>query len=257
MESSPKGIITLSQTIVRSKNTRQDYIRGLRHGIPIALGYLSVSFSFGIAAVSQGLDWWTALLISMTNLTSAGQVAGLGIIVSNGTFVEMALAQFVINLRYALMSLSLSQKLSPRFTTFHRAITGFGITDEIFAMASGQPGEVEPAYLYGLITLPFVGWSMGTLLGGLAGTLLPTMLCAVLGLAIYGMFIAIIIPPARDCVGVCAVVLLAAGLSCALRYIPLFSGISSGFAIIICAIAASLFGAVVFPRKTEEREGDQ
>ncbi len=242
----------MPQNIVRRDRTRQNFIRGLRHGIPIALGYLSVSFSFGIAAVSQGLDWWTALFISMTNLTSAGQVAGLGIIVAGGTFVEMALAQLVINLRYALMSLSLSQKLSARFTTLHRAVAGFGITDEIFAVASGQPGEVEPAYMYGLITLPFLGWSCGTLLGGLAGTLLPELLCAVLGLSIYGMFIAIIIPPARDSLGVCAVVLLAAGLSCALRYIPIFSGISSGFSIIICAIAASLFGALVFPRKDAE-----
>ncbi len=247
----------MSQPTTRRGSARQDFCRGLRHGIPIALGYLSVSFSFGIAAVSQGLDWWTALLISMTNLTSAGQVAGLGIIVAGGTFIEMALAQLVINLRYALMSLSLSQKLSGRFTTLHRAIAGFGITDEIFAVASGQPGEIEPSYMYGLITLPFVGWSCGTLLGGLAGTLLPDMLCAVLGLAIYGMFIAIIIPPARDSIGVCAVVLLAAGLSCTIRYIPIFVGISSGFSIIICAIAASLFGALVFPRREPDTNTEQ
>ena len=237
---------------LRQTPRRNDYITGLHHGIPIALGYLSVSFSFGIAAVSQGLDWWVAVLISMTNLTSAGQVAGLGIIVSGGTYVEMALAQMVINLRYALMSLSLSQKLCENYPTFHRAVTGFGMTDEIFAVASGQPGEVRPVYMYGLITLPFLGWTGGTLLGGLAGTLLPEMLCAVLGLAIYGMFIAIIIPPARDSVGVCAVVVLAAALSCALRYIPIFSGISSGFSIIICAVLASVFGALVFPRKEGE-----
>ena len=237
---------------IRQPSRRNDYITGLHHGIPIALGYLSVSFSFGIAAVSQGLDWWVAVLISMTNLTSAGQVAGLGIIVAGGTYVEMALAQLVINLRYALMSLSLSQKLCENYPTLHRALTGFGMMDEIFAVASGQPGEVRPAYMYGLITLPFLGWSGGTLLGGLAGTLLPEMLCAVLGLAIYGMFIAIIIPPARDSVGVCAVVVFAAALSCALRYIPVFSGVSSGFSIIICAVLASVCGALVFPRKEGE-----
>lgn len=245
---------TTSQNRQRQKR-RQDYIRGLRHGIPIALGYLSVSFSFGIAAVSQGLDWWVAVLISMTNLTSAGQVAGLGIIVSGGTMLEMALAQLVINLRYALMSLSLSQKLAENYPTIHRAITAFGMTDEIFAVASGQPEEVRPAYMYGLITLPFLGWSGGTLLGGLAGTLLPDMLCAVLGLAIYGMFIAIIVPPARDSVGVLSVVLLSGGLSCALKYIPVFAGISSGFSIIICAVISSVFGALVFPRKVEQ-EGE-
>ncbi|MBE6615512.1 MAG: AzlC family ABC transporter permease [Ruminococcaceae bacterium] len=246
-----------TQTYKTRSTRRQDYVRGLRHGIPIALGYLSVSFSFGIAAVSQGLDWWTAVLISMTNLTSAGQVAGLGIIVAGGTFVEMALAQLVINLRYALMSLSLSQKLAEKYSTFHRAITAFAMTDEIFAVASGQPGEVRPAYMYGLATLPFIGWSMGTLLGGLAGTLLPELLCAVLGLAIYGMFIAIIIPPARASVGVCAVVVLAAAMSCALRYIPLFSGISSGFSIIICAVLASAAGALIFPRREQSEEAEK
>ncbi len=241
----------------QTQKRRQDYIRGLRHGIPIALGYLSVSFSFGIAAVSQGLDWWAAVLISMTNLTSAGQVAGLGIIVSGGTMVEMALAQLVINLRYALMSLSLSQKLAENYPTWHRAITAFGMTDEIFAVASGQPEEVRPAYMYGLITLPFLGWAGGTLLGGLAGTLLPDMLCAVLGLAIYGMFIAIIVPPARDSVGVLSVVLLSGALSCALKYIPLFAGISSGFSIIICAVLASVFGALIFPRKQAEEQEEK
>lgn len=246
-----------TQTYQPQNTRRQDYVRGLRHGIPIALGYLSVSFSFGIAAVSQGLDWWTAVLISMTNLTSAGQVAGLGIIVAGGTFVEMALAQFIINLRYALMSLSLSQKLAEKYSTFHRAATAFAMTDEIFAVASGQPGEVRPAYMYGLATLPFLGWSGGTLLGGLAGTLLPELLCAVLGLAIYGMFIAIIIPPARDSVGVCAVVVLAAAMSCALRYIPVFSGISSGFSIIICAVLASAAGALIFPRREQSEEAEK
>lgn len=246
-----------TQTYQTQNTRRQDYVRGLRHGIPIALGYLSVSFSFGIAAVSQGLDWWTAVLISMTNLTSAGQVAGLGIIVAGGTFVEMALAQFIINLRYALMSLSLSQKLAEEYSTFHRAATAFAMTDEIFAVASGQPGEVRPAYMYGLATLPFLGWSGGTLLGGLAGTLLPELLCAVLGLAIYGMFIAIIIPPARDSVGVCAVVVLAAAMSCSLRYIPVFSGISSGFSIIICAVLASAAGALIFPRREQSEEAEK
>jgi len=225
--------------------------------VPIALGYLSVAFGFGIAAVSQGLDWWVALAISITNVTSAGQVAGLGIIAGGGTFVEMALAQLVINLRYALMSLSLSQKLSPKYSTVHRALTGFGMTDEVFAVASGQPGEIQPAYMYGLITLPILGWSAGTMLGGLAGTLLPEMLCAVLGLAIYGMFIAIIIPPARDSVGVCTVVLLSAALSCAIRYIPVFAGISSGFAIIICAVLSSVVGTFVFPRQTAQEEVDE
>ena len=227
---------------------------GLRHGIPIGLGYLSVSFSFGIAAVSQGLSVLTAVLISLTNLTSAGQVAGLSIIVSGGTFVEMALAQLVINLRYALMSLSLSQKADQSLTTPHRLITAFGITDEVFAVASGRPVDVSSGYLYGLILIPCLSWTAGTLIGALAGTILPPMLCSALGLAIYGMFIAIIIPPARKAIGVCAVVVLSAFFSCMLTYTPLFSGVSSGFSIIICALLASAAGAIFFPRK-EDAEG--
>lgn len=229
---------------------------GLRHGIPIALGYLSVSFGIGITAVSQGLSVWTAVLISLTNLTSAGQVAGLSIIAAGGTFVEMALTQLVINLRYALMSLSLSQKADESLNTPRRLVTAFGITDEIFAVASGRSGDVSAHYLYGLILLPVIGWTSGTLLGGLAGTILPEMLCSALGLAIYGMFIAIIIPPARAAVGVCVVVALSAVCSCILTYVPLFSGISSGFSIIICALIAALAGAVFFPRKGNTEGGE-
>ena len=229
---------------------------GLRHGIPIALGYLSVSFSVGISAVSQGISVLTAVLISLTNLTSAGQVAGLSIIAAGGTFVEMALTQLVINLRYALMSLSLSQKADQSLNTPRRLVTAFGITDEIFAVASGRPGDVSAYYLYGLILLPLVSWTAGTLLGGLAGTILPEMLCSALGLAIYGMFIAIIIPPARKAIGVCAVVLLSALCSCILTYVPLFEKVSSGFSIIICALIGFLAGALFFPRK-ENGEGGE
>ena len=257
---SRKKVIVLSNSVMSGNASKrrsgQDFCMGLRHGIPIALGYLSVSFGFGIAAVSQGLSVLTAVLISLTNLTSAGQVAGLSIIVSGGTFVEMALAQLVINLRYALMSLSLSQKADKSLTTPHRLTTAFGITDEVFAVASGRPTDVSAYYMYGLILLPILSWTAGTLLGALAGTILPPMLCSALGLAIYGMFIAIIIPPARQAVGVCVVVLFSAACSCILTYVPLFSGVSSGFSIIICALLASVMGALFFPRKNDAEGGE-
>lgn len=227
---------------------------GLKDGIPIGLGYLSVSFSFGISAVSQGLSAWAAAIISMTNLTSAGQVAGLTIIAAAGTLLEMALAQLIINMRYALMSLSLSQKLSGGFTTPHRFLASFGITDEIFAVASGKGREITPSYMYGLIFLPFICWTSGTLLGGIAGNLLPEMICSALGIAIYGMFIAIFVPPARKSAGVLTAVLISVALSCCFRYIPLFSGVSSGFAIIICTLAASAVCAAFFPVKEAEEE---
>lgn len=238
---------------MRSTN-KNAFLEGLRDGMPIGLGYLSVSFSFGIMAVSKGLSVLAALLISMTNLTSAGQVAGLAIITAGGTLTELALAQCIINLRYALMSLSLSQKLATGFSSPHRFLTAFGITDEIFAVASGRKHAVTPAYLYGLIAIPFVSWSLGTFLGGLAGELLPLRVKAALGIAIYGMFIAIFVPPARKSAGVLTVVLTAVALSCCIYYIPALQGISSGFSIILCTIAAAVAGAIFFPVPVTEVE---
>ena len=227
---------------------------GLKDGIPIGLGYLSVSFSFGISAVSKGISWLAATIISMTNLTSAGQVAGLTIISAAGTLLEMALAQLIINMRYSLMSLSLSQRLDSSFTLPHRFLASFGITDEIFAAASGKGRDITPAYMYGIISLPFVCWSAGTLLGGIAGSIMPEILRNSLGIAIYGMFIAIFIPPARKSAGVLAAVSIAAGLSCCFSFIPLFEQLSSGFAVIICTLAASVAAALLFPRKEADPE---
>ncbi len=227
---------------------------GLTDGIPIGMGYLSVSFGFGISAAAQGVNALAATVISMTNLTSAGQVAGLSIIAAAGTLFEMALTQLIINMRYALMSLSLSQKLHDSFTTPHRFLASFGITDEIFAVSSGKRGKITPGYMYGLILLPFICWSLGTLLGGIAGSILPQMLRSALGIAIYGMFIAIFIPPARKHMGVLVTVLISAGASICLKYIPLFSHVSPGFAVIICTLAAGTAGAAFFPRNDEEED---
>ena len=147
------------EIIMSSNKARADLLNGLKDSVPIGLGYLSVSFGVGILAVNSGLSVLTAVIISMTNLTSAGQVAGIG-------YFEMALAQLIINLRYALMSLSLSQKLDGKFTVLSRLAVSFGITDEIFAVASGKSGEVSKHYMAGLISLPFAAWTLGTLLGG-------------------------------------------------------------------------------------------
>ncbi|MBQ9947296.1 MAG: AzlC family ABC transporter permease [Oscillospiraceae bacterium] len=228
------------------------YRRGVRDGLPIALGYLSVSFTFGITAVGMGIPPLAAILISMTNLTSAGQVAGIGIIAAGGGYIEMALAQLIINMRYALMSLSLSQKLDRKYNLFHRIVSAFGITDEIFAVASGQKSDVPPRYMYGLITLPYIFWAAGTAGGALLGEVLPESIKAALGIAIYGMFIAIVIPPAKKSGGVLRVAILAAILSCVIYYVPLFDGISSGISVIICTILAAAFGAKFFPQDIGE-----
>jgi len=239
-----------------SDNSRRDFRNGIKDGIPIALGYLSVSFGFGIMAVSNGLSVFAAVLISITNLTSAGQVAGLTVISSGGSFIEMAIAQLVINLRYSLMSLSLSQKLDKRFTVLSRLGISFGITDEIFAVSSGKTEDVSKHYMAGLISLPWIGWAMGTLLGAAAGEILPEKIKAALGIAIYGMFVAIFVPAAKKAIGVFIVIIIAVTASCCLRYIPLFDGISEGFAIIICTVLAATAGAVFFPVKTEEGGAD-
>ena len=220
-------------------------------GVPIALGYLSVSFGFGILAVRLGLPVLAAVGISLTNLTSAGQAAGVEIIAAAGTLLEMALTQFVINLRYALMGFSLSQKLDATFTTPRRLLVSFGITDEIYAVAISRPGLLTATYMMGLIVTPLLGWSTGTFLGAAAGELLPAAVSNAMGLVLYGMFIAIIIPPARKDRRVLFVLLLAAACSVVFRYaLPMVSG---GFAVILSALVASLMGAWLFPIEEEAR----
>lgn len=226
--------------------------KGLYHGIPIALGYLSVSFGFGIMSVRLGIGVLETVIISLTNLTSAGQAAGVGIIAAGGSLIEMIMTQLVINLRYALMALSLSQKLGDKFNTPRRMLVAFGITDEIFAVSSVQKGKIQPVYMYGLILISALGWTLGTFLGAAAGSVLPQMITDAMGLVLYGMFLAIIIPPARESKSVLFVVLVAAGLSVLFYYV--FTAVSSGFAIIISAVGAALLGAWLFPIPEEEVE---
>lgn len=234
---------------------QKPFIKGLSHGIPICLGYFSVSFGFGILAVKSGLQAIDAILISLTNLTSAGQAAGVGIIAAAGTLLEMAITQFVINLRYSLMGLTLSQKLSDKFTTLHRLIASFGITDEIFAVAVSQKDKLVPSYMYGLIMISAAGWVGGTALGAVAGLALPASLTAAMGILLYGMFIAIIVPAAKKCRKDLIVILLAAAFSTIFKY--LLPMVSFGFAIIISAILAAIVGAILFPVDVAETEGDE
>ena len=232
---------------------RSQFRTGLRHGLPIGLGYLSVAFAFGIQAMAVGLTPLQAVLISMTNVTSAGQLAGITLIGAGASLMEMGLTQLTINLRYALMSLSLSQRLAEDMRTPQRLIFSFCNTDEIFAVASAQEGRLSRHYLYGLMVCPYFGWALGTLLGSVAGTLLPEFVRTALGIAIYGMFIAIIIPPARRSRPVRTVVLLSAGMSLLLRYVPPLTQIPAGYAIILCALVASTAGALLFPGEEDEK----
>lgn len=228
---------------------RSPFVRGMAHGIPIMLGYLSVSFGFGILAVRLGLPVLGAVAISATNLTSAGQAAGVEIIAAGGTLLEMALTQLVINLRYALMGFSLSQKLDESFTTPRRLLVSFGITDEIYAVAISQPERLTATYMLGLILTPMLGWITGTALGAAAGQLLPAVVSNAMGIVLYGMFLAIIVPPSRKDKRVLLVVLLAAAVSCLFRY--LLPAVSGGFAVIVSALAASVAGALLCPVSEE------
>lgn len=234
------------------KNT---FLKGILDSIPICLGYLSVSFAFGIFTVESGLSVLEALLISMTNVTSAGQLAAVPIIATGGAFAELAATQFIINLRYALMSVSLSQKLHKGISLADRFILAFVNTDEVFAVASSNTGKVKKGYMYGLIIPPYLGWALGTFIGAAAGNILPAAVVSALGVAIYAMFVAIVVPEARKHSNTAKCVLFAVLLSCILHFVPVFKGIPSGFVIIICAVAASALFAAIYP--IENREEDE
>ena len=227
------------------------FFRGLKSGVPIGLGYLSVSFAFGIMAISLGFSWWQAVLISAFTVTSAGQLAAISMMTLPSQYLPLLISQCTINLRYAFMSVSLSQKVSKRFSGIKRWALGFFMTDEIFAVASRE-ACVEPLFFAGLATVPWLGWTLGTLMGALIGNILPDILIASLSIAIYGMFLAIIVPPAKKSRAVLTVALIATCLHCVLSYLPLLKEIPSGIAISLSAILAALLGALLFPISTDE-----
>ena len=235
---------------------RSDFMRGITDGLPICFGYLSVAFAFGIFAVNSGMRVWEAVLLSMANVTSAGQLAAVPVITMGGSLLELAASQFVINLRYALMSVSLSQWLDGTVTVPHRLAISFVNTDEVFAVAVSRPEPVGRRYLYGLILTPFFGWSLGTLAGAVMGDLLPAVVTAALGIAIYGMFIAIVIPKARDDRPTALCALLAAACSCLFRYLPALQSVPQGFVIILCAVAVSAVLALAAPVDPFTKEAD-
>jgi len=231
------------KNVIRSS----EFASGLSAGVPIALGYIPVSFGFGISAVNGGLSPLVATLISLTNVTSAGQVAGLDIIITAGSLIEMALTQLIINARYFMMSLTLSQKADSSFPLHARFISSFAITDEVFGVAASRKGMLSPRFMYGLILLPILGWTFGTMLGAVAGNILPEALKQALGIAIYGMFVAIVVPPARGDRGILLASIVAIAVSCAIAYLPFLRFITSGFSVIICALVASAVAAIFFP----------
>ena len=227
------------------------YVRGIRDGLPVFFGYLAVSFSFGILARSLGISPVAAVIMSACNFTSAGQFAAVGSIVAGAGYVELALTQLIINLRYCLMSSALSQKISSKAPFFHRFFMAFGNTDEVFALAISKSGELTPPYFYGLMTAALPGWVSGTALGVISGGLLPTRILSALGIALYAMFIAIIIPAARKSRIVTGVIAVSMTASFMFSKLPVLKNISTGFRIIILTVLISAVAAAFFPVETE------
>lgn len=246
-----------STEIKPQMSARTVWLCGVRDGIPIGLGYFAVAFAFGIQAKAAGMTAFQAFLLSATNLTSAGQFASLGIISAGAPYGEMALTQLLVNLRYALMSTALSQKLKQGISPLHRLFVAYGVTDEIFGLSICREGRLDPFYAYGLMTAAIPGWSFGTLCGVVAGALLPQRIISALGIAIYGMFIAVVVPEAKKSRVILTVVLCAMAISTAFQVLPLIREVSSGFRIIIVTVLVAGAAAYVRPVREETDSAEE
>lgn len=236
-------------TKVIALNAKKDFFHGMKRGLPICFGYIPVSFTFGLMVVDGGLSPWLAVFISISNLTSAGQFAGLGIILENGSLVEIGVTTLIVNLRYMLMSLSLSQKIDPAMSFIKRALISYGVTDEIFAVASLEPSKITFPYMSGLIVTPVFGWTLGTAMGAVISNMLPGSIQSAMGITLYAMFIAIVVPVAKKSKQVLIVVLIAMAINSVFTWSHLFDFLSGGWKLIIATVVAASIGAFLFPVK--------
>ena len=234
---------------------RRWYGKGIRDGIPIALGYFAVAFTLGIAAKKAGFTPLQAFVSSFTTNASAGQYAGIALIQAGAGLFEIAVMEAVANARYLLMSASLSQKFSPDTPFIHRLLVGYDVTDEIFGISVTVPGYLNPFYSYGAMTMALPGWALGAMLGVLFGTILPPRVVSALGVGVYGMFIAIIVPPARRSRVIAGVVLVSVAVSFALDRIALFAALSAGMRTILMTVLLSAAAALLFPVKSDTEAG--
>ena len=233
---------------------KKSYFKGIRDGIPIALGYIAVAFTLGIAAKNAGLTALQSTVMSITNITSAGEFAALGLIASGATLLEMAATQLIINLRYCIMSCALSQRLDPKASFWHRLLIAFGITDEIFGLSICAEQNLTPFYIYGVMSIAIPGWALGTCLGTLSGNLLPAGLLRAMSIAIYGMFIAIIVPPCKKNGILAVLITVSMAASAGFTFLPGPARLSPGFRVIILTIVISGIAAVLFPIKENSGE---
>lgn len=235
-----------------NKETLNNHRMALRDSMPIAFGYLTVSFAFGIMASSYGLSIVEAVMISMFNLTSAGQLAALPIIAGGGGLLELAMTELLINLRYSLMSISLSQRFDKKIKAYDKLYLAYTLTDEIFAVSIGKRQVLGKKYLLALVILPYLSWSFGTFVGAFAGSILPPILTDTLGVSMYAMFIAILVPVVKKERPILICVLLSITLSCLFRFVPALNPIPDGFVIIISALSVSVLLALLFPITNED-----
>lgn len=242
---------TQSQYSFGLASNRKMFRKGMTEGIPIAMGYLAVSFSLGIMAKRAGLSPFAAFLASFFNNASAGEYAAFSLIMVEASYVEVAIMTFIANARYLLMSIALSQKIKPEASIGHRFLVAFDITDEIFALSVSQPGYLNPNYTYGIITLALPAWAFGTMLGCLAGSILPARIVSALSVALYGMFLAIIIPPAKKDKVVLGLIVISFASSYLAGILPGIASISSGTRTILLTLVISAVAAIVFPHKEE------
>ena len=237
--------------------SRKVFCEGMRDGVPIALGYFAVSFSLGIAARTAGFTPLQGFVASLLNNASAGEYAAFALIASGATYLEVAIITLIANARYLLMSCALAQRFAPGTPFFHRLIIGYDVTDELFGITIARPGSLNPFYTYGAIALAAPAWASGTALGIIAGNLLPLRAVSALSVALYGMFLAIIIPPARKDKVVAGLVVLSFALSFVCTYLPGISALSDGTRTILLTVAISCAGALLFPIKTQSEEAEQ
>lgn len=236
----------------------KNFLRGFRDALPIFFGYMAVSFTFGIAAKTAGISTLQSVIMSASNVTSAGQFAAVGLIASSAGYTEMALTQLTINLRYCLMSSSLSQRLDEKVPLIHRMLVAFGVTDELFGIAISHPERNVPvSYCVGAMSSAIPGWVFGTLIGSISGSLLPNNILNALNIALYGMFIAIVIPPAKRDLKLMGVIAISMLSSLAFSTIKILSSISSGFKIIILTLVIASLCALLFPINDDEMETEE
>ena len=230
----------------------KQFLRGMKASLPVFIGYICVSIGFGALANTTGLSVFEATLISLTNITSAGQFAGLTVIASGSSLIEMILTQLVINSRYAMMSIAYGQKMGERFGTGIRLFAAFFDTDEIFAIAMNEKGELDKSFVCGLGILPLAGWVGGTYIGAVASSLVPGDIKTALSVALYGMFAAIIVPQIKRYHPMLLPAVLAIAFSCILRWVPFFSFISEGLGIVISTLLTAVICSAVFPNTVRE-----